>query len=49
MISVENISFSYGQKQVFSQVALDIAPGELFCLVGPNGCGKSTRRPVWCG
>lgn len=42
LLQVRDLSFSYGRKPVFSQVALDIAPGELFCLVGPNGCGKST-------
>jgi len=41
-ISIENISFSYEKHQVFKQINLTTNAGEVFCLMGKNGCGKST-------
>jgi iron complex transport system ATP-binding protein len=41
-VHIENASFSYADQTVFSNVNLDILPGEVLCLLGPNGCGKTT-------
>ena len=41
-IEITNASFSYDQKKVFKNVSLNINKGEIFCLMGRNGCGKST-------
>ncbi len=41
-VEVQELSFSYGHRPVFSQVSFQVKSGEIFCLVGPNGCGKST-------
>jgi subfamily B ATP-binding cassette protein MsbA len=41
-ISLENISFSYGEKQVLKNVSLIIEKGKTVALVGPSGGGKST-------
>ncbi|MFA9423442.1 MAG: ABC transporter ATP-binding protein [Sedimentibacter sp.] len=41
-IQVNNASFSYGDKQIFSGINLSVKQGELFCILGPNGCGKTT-------
>lgn len=41
-LEVTGLSFSYGTRQVFSDVSFCVEPGEIFCLVGPNGCGKTT-------
>lgn len=43
-LEVRNLDFSYGNKKIFEKVDLDIQPGEIFCLVGPNGCGKTTLQ-----
>ena len=43
MISVDNVSFGYGEAQeTLSQVSTAIAPGECVLLCGASGCGKTT-------
>ncbi len=41
-ISVSNVSKSYGKVKAIQDVSFDVAPGELFGLIGPDGAGKST-------
>ena len=41
-ISVENINKSFGKIKAIQNIDLDIAPGELFGLIGPDGAGKTT-------
>ena len=42
MISGRNIHKSFGNNVVLKNVDLDIAPGEITCLIGPSGTGKTT-------
>ena len=43
MISIDNVSFGYGEAQeTLSQVSTAIAPGECVLLCGASGCGKTT-------
>jgi len=42
MISIENISKSFGEIQAVNNVSIQIEEGELFGLLGPDGAGKST-------
>ena len=42
MISVENISFSYGQKRILEDITLSAGSGEIVGILGNNGAGKST-------
>ncbi|WP_232233340.1 ABC transporter ATP-binding protein [Sedimentibacter sp. B4] len=41
-VQVSNASFSYGSKKVFNNISFKIRKGEVFCVLGPNGCGKTT-------
>lgn len=42
VLSVKNLSFSYASKDVFHDISLSMSSGEILCLMGPNGCGKTT-------
>ncbi len=42
LITVKNLSVAYGANTVLSNVALDIEPGEIVTIVGPNGSGKTS-------
>ncbi|WP_426327168.1 ABC transporter ATP-binding protein [Pedobacter sp. R-06] len=41
-ISLQNVSFSYGEKQILNSITFDIEKGKTVALVGPSGGGKST-------
>ena len=41
-LSVQNLSFSYGERQVLSDISFTLEKGEFLSVLGPNGVGKST-------
>jgi iron complex transport system ATP-binding protein len=41
-IRLRDGAFSYGAHPIFQNLSLDLAAGQVFCLLGPNGCGKTT-------
>lgn len=41
-IKVENICFSYGKHPIIKDLSFRISSGEMVCVLGPNGVGKST-------
>ena len=42
MISVRSVGKSYGNHRVLDAVNLEVAKGEVVCIIGPSGSGKST-------
>lgn len=42
VIEVREASFCYCEKEVFDKISLSVSLGEILCIVGPNGCGKTT-------
>ncbi len=42
VLSARHISKRFGGVQALDDVSLDLIPGEVHCLAGENGCGKST-------
>ena len=42
-LSAHNLRFSWdGKRDIFDDVSFTLNPGEIFCILGPNGTGKST-------
>jgi iron complex transport system ATP-binding protein len=41
-LELKNVSCGYGKKQVLRNISLSLASGEILCLLGPNGVGKTT-------
>ncbi|MEZ3523228.1 ABC transporter ATP-binding protein [uncultured Muribaculum sp.] len=46
MIQVRDISKSYGNLQVLSDINLDIMKSEIVSIVGPSGAGKTTLLQI---
>jgi ABC-2 type transport system ATP-binding protein len=42
LISIQNVSKSYGNKHVLKDIKLTVNAGQILGLVGPNGAGKTT-------
>lgn len=49
LIKVNNLSFSYGDKEILSEVSFQINKGEILGIIGPNGSGKTTLLSVLSG
>lgn len=41
-IAIRGLSYRYGQREALVDISLDVASGEIFGLLGPNGGGKTT-------
>jgi branched-chain amino acid transport system ATP-binding protein len=42
LLSVENLNVHYGRAQVLHEISAHVKEGELVCMVGRNGAGKTT-------
>ena len=42
MLSIDNVTIRYEARTVLRHISLDVQPGEVLALIGPNGVGKST-------
>jgi ABC-2 type transport system ATP-binding protein len=49
MIQAIDLTKKYGDKVALEGLTLDIAPGEIFCLLGQNGAGKTTAINCFLG
>ena len=46
-VTLENLSFSYGEGPIFSGLSLTAHPGDIIGVTGPVACGKSTFGRVF--
>lgn len=49
MIKIDNLSISYGPKEVFNNFSLNLSKNQIVGLVGPNGSGKTTLLKILAG
>jgi branched-chain amino acid transport system ATP-binding protein len=42
LLSVENLSVSYGNIKALHGISFEVEQGEIVCIIGANGAGKST-------
>ena len=49
MITVSEVTKSYGTRVLFDNVSVKFTPGNRYGLTGPNGAGKSTFMKILTG
>lgn len=49
VLQLEDLGFSYGEKNILSSVNLKVFRGERIGIIGPNGIGKSTLLKILAG
>ncbi len=49
MITVNNLSFSYGKDPFITDMNFSVSKGEIFGFLGPSGAGKSTLQKILIG
>ncbi len=49
MISVKNLSLSYGKRTLFDEVNISFVKGNCYGVIGANGAGKSTFLKILSG
>ena len=49
MISVNNVTLSFGKRVLFDEVKLNFTKGNCYGVIGANGAGKSTFLKILSG
>jgi len=49
MLSIKNLKVSINNKEILKGLDLEVKPGEVHAIMGPNGTGKSTLASVIAG
>lgn len=49
LLNIKNLSVEVNNKKILDNLNLEIAPGEIHTIMGPNGVGKSTLSKVVLG
>ncbi|MGE5812087.1 MAG: ATP-binding cassette domain-containing protein, partial [Ignavibacteria bacterium] len=49
IIKLNDLKKSYGNVEAVCGISFEVAKGEMFGLVGPDGAGKTTTIRILCG
>ena len=49
ILSLQNISFSYGKTPVLQNISYEFEKGKMYCIVGKSGAGKTTLLSLLSG
>ena len=49
MLTIENVTKTYGEKQLFNNISITIGEKERVGLIGINGTGKSSLLKIIAG
>jgi zinc transport system ATP-binding protein len=48
-VNIRNLTFSYGETPVLQDINLEVCPGAMMSIIGPNGGGKTTLLKLLLG
>lgn len=49
MLEFKNVSKSFQEKRILTDVSFSLEKGEVLGVIGPSGCGKTTLYNLACG
>ena len=49
ILSLQNISFSYGKTPVLKDISYEFEKGKIYCIIGRSGAGKTTLLSLLSG
>ncbi len=49
VLTLENISFSYGSVEVLRDISYSFEKGKMYCIIGRSGAGKTTLLSILSG